>query len=78
MSLTHLAKVPLELGQHPWNNGVLWNQNTGRMAETKNAPLATNLLLHIIGEDLNPANFALLDEFRRVLGDNTIRLPKRA
>ena len=70
-----LTRVPLELGEAPWLN-VLWNPNTKRMAETKNALLAKNILLHAISEAPDPANFDILSQYRNVTGQPTADLPR--
>lgn len=70
-----LTRVPLQLGEAPWLN-VLWNPNTKRMAETKNALLAKNIFLHSISEPPDPPNFDILGNYRNVMGQPTANLPR--
>ena len=70
-----LTRVPLQLGEAPWLN-VLWNPNTKRMAETKNALLAKNIFLHSISEPPDPPNFDILSNYRNVTGQPTANLPR--
>lgn len=74
-AVARLAKVQLDLDKDPWVN-VLWNPHTKRMAETKNAKLASNLFLRFVGEKPHPKGFNTLKKYREVIGQPKARLPR--
>jgi DNA sulfur modification protein DndB len=74
-AVARLGRVPMHLDAVPWKDGVLWNQHVGRMAETKNAKLITNLFLYLSGQPLTSRTFDLLGEYQSATGNEAATLP---
>lgn len=74
VAVRRLSRAPLDLARPPWR-GVLWNPSTHTMI-LKYSKLAENLLLHMVGEQLNPARYPLARNYRTVLGEPHARLPR--
>ena len=72
-AVTNLAKTPMTLNTAPWR-GILWNANEEKM-NTKISPLLTEgILLNKIGQPSRNQDFNVLDEYRKVLGNDKAEL----
>lgn len=71
-AVSRLSKVPLRLSDKPWC-GILWNPATKTMI-VKHKKLSTNLFLHKIQEGPQPNNYNVLEEYRKILGNNSANL----
>jgi DNA sulfur modification protein DndB len=74
-SIDILGKINLQLNSEPWSK-VLWNPSTKSIL-TKYKRLAQNLFLYMAGQELSPSNYDLLDQYRKIIADETAQLPKK-
>ena len=63
-----LSKAEMEISNDPWKH-TIWNSSKSAMIP-KNEVLVRNLLLHQVGQDLDPVGYNLKEEYKIALGES--------